>query len=401
MAIESRGYPRMTVTPKAERSIRNGHPWVYGGEVVQIDGEPQDGGLADVLSPKGSYLGTGLVNRHSKILVRLLSRNANDRFDEAFFRRRIAYALDYRQAVMETDFACCRLIFGEADQLPGLTVDRFSDILVTQILSLGMEQRKPLLFRLLVEELEKRGARPRAIYERNDVAIRELEGMEQGKGFVEMDGLETGLSGHVEICENGVYYDVDYMEGQKTGFFLDQKYNRQAVARLAKGRRVLDCFTHTGRLCPQRGQGRRRPGDGGGHFPIGYRPLQGQRRPQRHRGDGVPGGGCVRPFGGAGRSRKKVPMILSSWTRPPLPNPPLQPAAPSVAIRRSTAGPWAYCPGAGIWPPAPAPTLCGTRCSGRCSTKHPLTRAAPCGRSKPGSRPRIIPSCRMCRKRTI
>ena len=246
MAIESRGYPRMTVTQKAERSIKNGHPWVYGGEVVQIDGEPQDGGLADVLSPKGSYLGTGLVNRHSKILVRLLSRNANDRFDEGFFRRRIAYALDYRQAVMGTDFACCRLIFGEADQLPGLTVDRFSDILVTQILSLGMEQRKPLLFRLLVEELEKRGARPRAIYERNDVAIRELEGMEQGKGFVEMDGLETGLSGHVEICENGVYYDVDYMEGQKTGFFLDQKYNRQAVARLAKGRRVLDCFTHTG-----------------------------------------------------------------------------------------------------------------------------------------------------------
>ena len=246
MAIESRGYPRMTVTQKAERSIKNGHPWVYGGEVVQIDGEPQDGGLADVLSPKGSYLGTGLVNRHSKILVRLLSRNANDRFDEGFFRRRIAYALDYRQAVMGTDFACCRLIFGEADQLPGLTVDRFSDILVTQILSLGMEQRKPLLFRLLVEEMEKRGARPRAIYERNDVAIRELEGMEQGKGFVEMDGLETELSGHVEICENGVYYDVDYMEGQKTGFFLDQKYNRQAVARLAKGRRVLDCFTHTG-----------------------------------------------------------------------------------------------------------------------------------------------------------
>lgn len=179
-------------------------------------------------------------------MVRLLSRNANDRFDEGFFRRRIAYALDYRQTVMGPDFACCRLIFGEADQLPGLTVDRFSDILVTQILSLGMEQRKPLLFRLLVEELEKRGARPRAIYERNDVAIRELEGMEQGKGFVAMEGLETELSGHVEICENGVYYDVDYMEGQKTGFFLDQKYNRQAVARLAKGRRVLDCFTHTG-----------------------------------------------------------------------------------------------------------------------------------------------------------
>lgn len=246
MPIEERGYPRFTVTAKAERSIKNGHPWVYGAEVTERDGTYDNGGLADVLSPKGSYLGTGFINDQSKIWVRLLSRNANDRFDEAFFRRRVAYALDYRQTVMGADFSCCRLVFGEADQLPGLTVDRFGDILVAQTLSLGMERRKALVFRLLVEELGRRGAPIRALYERNDVAVRNLEGMEQGKGFFPLEGLETGLDGHVEVCENGVYYDVDYINGQKTGFFLDQKYNRQAVARLARGRRVLDCFTHTG-----------------------------------------------------------------------------------------------------------------------------------------------------------
>ena len=247
MAIETREYPRYTVTAKAERALRNGHPWVYGAEITNMEGKAADGELADVISQKGVYLGTGFVNSHSKILVRILSRNANDRFDEAFFRRRIAYALDYRQTVMMgEDFTCCRLIFGEADQLPGLTVDRFSDILVAQTLCLGMEQRKGMLFRLLVEELEKRSCKVRGLYERNDIALREKEGLEQGKGPFIMAGLEKELDGHVEICENGLYYDVDYCNGQKTGFFLDQKYNRQAVARLAKGRRVLDCFTHTG-----------------------------------------------------------------------------------------------------------------------------------------------------------
>ena len=246
MPIEHRGYPRFTVTPKAERAAKNGHPWIFGAEITQREGEWENGGLADVITTKGSYLGTGFVNSHSKIEVRLLSRNANDRFDADFFRRRISYALDYRQAVMGEDFCCCRLLFGEADQLPGLTVDRFSDILVSQCLCLGMEQRKEMLFSILIEELSRRGISIRALYERNDVAIRKLEGLEEGKGFFPLDGLCQNLDGHVEICENGVFYDVDYINGQKTGFFLDQKYNRQAVARLARGRRVLDCFTHTG-----------------------------------------------------------------------------------------------------------------------------------------------------------
>ena len=243
----ARDFPVFTVTPKAERSLRAGHPWVYGEEITAVEGGYRNGDMVDVVSSKGRYLGTGWVNDHSKIRVRILSRNANDIFDEAFFRRRVRYALDYRKTVMgPADYRCCRLIFGEADQFPGLTVDRFENVLVTQTLSLGMEQRKEWVFRALVEGLREDGAEIAALYERNDVAIRELEGLRQNKGFYPLEGLRDDLDGHVIITENGLRYDVDYIEGQKTGFFLDQKYNRQAAARLAQGRRVLDCFTPTG-----------------------------------------------------------------------------------------------------------------------------------------------------------
>ena len=243
----ARDFPVFTVTPKAERSLRAGHPWVYGEEITAVEGGYRNGDMVDVVSSKGRYLGTGWVNDHSKIRVRILSRNANDTFDEAFFRRRVRYALDYRKTVMgPADYRCCRLIFGEADQFPGLTVDRFENVLVTQTLSLGMEQRKEWVFRALVEGLREDGAELAALYERNDVAIRELEGLRQNKGFYPLEGLRDDLDGHVIITENGLRYDVDYIEGQKTGFFLDQKYNRQAAARLAQGRRVLDGFTHTG-----------------------------------------------------------------------------------------------------------------------------------------------------------
>ena len=242
-----RGFPAVTVTEKAERALRGGHPWVFGEEVTALEGAPENGGIVDVRSRKGRWLGAGFYNEVSKIRVRLLSRNPNDRFDENFWARRLRYALEYRRAVMGADFfSNCRLVFGEADQLHGLTVDRFGDILVTQTLCLGLERRKALLFPLLARLLWEMDAPVRAVYERNDVAIREKEGLEQGKGFFAAPGLETGLDGHVTITENGVVYDVDYIDGQKTGFFLDQKYNRQAAARLAKGRRVLDCFTHTG-----------------------------------------------------------------------------------------------------------------------------------------------------------
>ena len=241
-----RGFPRFIITPKGTRWVEQGHPWIYADEVIREEGACENGALADAVSEKGKYLGTGFVSRESKIRLRLLSRNANDRFDQAFWKRRIKYAWDYRKTVMGEDISCCRVILGEADSFPGLTVDRFSDILVTQTLSVGMEKIKPMLFPLLVQVLREDGQEIRGIYERNDVAIRALEGMEQNKGWFPLAGETPPDSTITEICENGIVYSVDVENGQKTGFFLDQKYNRLAVARLAKGRRVLDCFTHTG-----------------------------------------------------------------------------------------------------------------------------------------------------------
>ena len=241
-----RTYPKAVITEKGEKALRGGHPWVYADEITDIEGQPTNGGMCDVLSRKGRYLGTGFYNDSSKIRVRVVSRSANDRFDAAFWERRVRYALEYRKTVMREDFACCRLIFGEADGYPELTVDRFGDILVAQVLCLGTDMIKHTLYGLIVSVLAEMGERITALYERNDVKIRELEGMEEYKGFYSAEGLRTDLSGVTEITENGVRYTVDYINGQKTGFFLDQKYNRMAIRRIAQGKTVLDCFTHTG-----------------------------------------------------------------------------------------------------------------------------------------------------------
>ena len=241
-----RNFPRLIITAKGTRWVEQGHPWIYEGEVIRQEGDCENGGLMDAVSEKGKYLGTGFFSKYSKIRLRLLSRNANDRFDAAFWQRRLQYAWDYRKTVMQDDISCCRIIFGEADGFPGLTVDRFSDLLVTQTLSIGMERVKDIIFPALVELLRQDGQEIRGIFERNDVAIRELEGMAQNKGWYVLPGETPPESPVTEIRENGVYYAVDVENGQKTGFFLDQKYNRLAVARLAKGKRVLDCFTHTG-----------------------------------------------------------------------------------------------------------------------------------------------------------
>ncbi|MBR4869934.1 MAG: class I SAM-dependent rRNA methyltransferase [Oscillospiraceae bacterium] len=242
-----RSYPTVTITRKGENAIVGGHPWVYEGEVTGINGHYENGDLVDVLSQKGRYLGTGFINDHSKIRIRLISRNANDKFDEAFWERRLRYAWEYRKTVMgETDSHCCRVIFGEADSFPGLTVDRYESVLVAQVLSLGIERVKHILFPLLVKILREDGEEISGVYERNDVAIRELEGMTQGKGWYALEGEVLPSFTTVDITENGIHYTVDFEEGQKTGFFLDQKYNRLAVSKLAKGHTVLDCFTHTG-----------------------------------------------------------------------------------------------------------------------------------------------------------
>ena len=242
-----RPYPQITITPKGEAALVGGHPWVYEGEVTGLSGPVSDGQLVDVISRRGSWLGCGFFNSRSRIRVRVLSRNPNDRFDRAFWRRRIQYAWDYRKTVMgPEDSRCCRMIFGEADGFPGLTVDRFESVLVAQVLCLGMELIKEELFSLLLEVLRSDGQDAVGVYERNDVAIRGLEGMEQGKGWYPVGGEKAPDFTAVDIEENGIRYTVDFENGQKTGFFLDQKYNRQAVAKLARGRTVLDCFTHTG-----------------------------------------------------------------------------------------------------------------------------------------------------------
>lgn len=241
---QERMFPSFTVTKKAQSSIQLGHPWVYGEEIISSKGEYENGDLVDVVSEKGTYLGTGLLSEKSKIRVRILSNNANETFSPEFFRRRIKYAIDYRLNVMRDDFSSCRIIFGEADGFPGLTIDKYNDILVSQILSFGIEKRKDMIYSLLTQEFEKIGVKIKGIYERNDSSIRSLEGLDNFDGWY--DGYEHPSNGEIIINENGIKYKVDIENGQKTGFFLDQKYNRKAISNLAYGKNVLDCFTHTG-----------------------------------------------------------------------------------------------------------------------------------------------------------
>ncbi|MBR4434544.1 MAG: class I SAM-dependent rRNA methyltransferase [Clostridia bacterium] len=241
-----RQFSKATVSDKAERTLKAGHPWVYAEEILSVSGEYENGDIVDVYSLKDRYLGSGFINDNSKIRVRLISRNANDRFDGEFFRRRIRYALDYRRTVIGEGETCYRVIFGEADAFPGLTADLFGDVLVVQVLSLGFERIKTMLFDAFIEVFAEYGVILRAICERNDVAIRQKEGLAEEKGFYGDHRLDASFTGLTVIEENGVKYEIDVLNGQKTGYFLDQKYNRLAAAKIAKGRVVLDCFTHTG-----------------------------------------------------------------------------------------------------------------------------------------------------------
>ena len=221
------------------RSMKAGGPWVYDNEVERIEGEPLDGDVVSVHDYNGFCLGKGFLNRRSKLRVRMLTRNRNQEIDEDFLRMRVENAWEYRKKVVDT--GSCRVIFGEADFLPGLVVDKFSDVLVVQSLALGMDRYKSFILETLKELMAKDGISIRGIYERSDAKVREQEGMPRVKGFLS-DPFDT----KVEIVENGVRYFVDVAEGQKTGFFLDQKYNRKAIWPLCPSAEVLDCFTHTG-----------------------------------------------------------------------------------------------------------------------------------------------------------
>lgn len=238
-----RNYPRAIVTKKQAARIHQGHPWVYFDEILEIDEIQENGCLVDVFGTKDNYLGTGFYSAHSKIRIRILSSNANDTFDDAFFARRVRYALQYRKDVMKEDFRACRLVHGESDMLPGLTIDRYENVLVSEIASFGMECRKDVIYKALIDELSAMGETIDGIYERNEGELRKKEDLPQYKGWY---GEKHPASTLVEICENDICYEVDVENGQKTGFFLDQKYNRLAVRRLAEGKTILDCCTHTG-----------------------------------------------------------------------------------------------------------------------------------------------------------
>lgn len=222
------------------RTLKQGGLWIYDNEVESIMGSFEDGDIVIVRDFDGYPMGRGFINRNSKLIVRMMTRDRDTLVDEAFIRMRVKNAWEYRKKVMD-DISSCRVIFGEADFLPGLVVDKFADVLVVESLALGIDRFKGMIIDILKELMEEDGIHIRGVYERNDAKVRELEGMERYKGFIG-EPFDT----KVEIVENGVHYYVDVKDGQKTGFFLDQKYNRRAVAGLCKGARVLDCFTHTG-----------------------------------------------------------------------------------------------------------------------------------------------------------
>ena len=223
----------------AGRALKAGGAWIYDNEIDVIEGNVQDGDMVNVQDFDGYPLGQGFLNRRSTISIRMMTRKKEVNVDEAWIEMRVRSAWEYRKATVDT--ASCRLIFGEADFLPGIVVDKFEDILVVESLALGIDRWKMVILDKLKKVLAEDGIIIRGIYERSDAKVRLQEGMERYKGFIG-DPFDT----KVEIRENGVRYIVDVKDGQKTGFFLDQKYNRLAIQRLCHGKEVLDCFTHTG-----------------------------------------------------------------------------------------------------------------------------------------------------------
>ncbi len=221
------------------RTLKAGGMWVFDNEIESIMGRFENGNIVTVHDFDGYPMGRGFINQNSKIRIRLMTRNVNQEIDHEFLRDRVRMAWEYRKKTVDT--GSCRVIFGEADFLPGLVIDKFSDVLVVESLALGIDRFKLEIVELLKEELLEDGIRIRGVYERSDAKVRLNEGMERVKGF-----LSEEFDTNVEIVENGVKYLVDVRDGQKTGFFLDQKYNRLAIQKLCKDARVLDCFTHTG-----------------------------------------------------------------------------------------------------------------------------------------------------------
>lgn len=233
-------YKTTVILKKGEgRTLKAGGLWVFDNEIAKIDGEFENGDIVSVLDFDGYFMGYGFINTNSKITVRLLTCKKDDVVDEKFIEKRVRDAWNYRKDTIDT--SSCRIIFGEADFLPGIVVDKFSDVLVVESLALGIDKLKPVILDCLKKVLAEDHITVRGVYERSDAKVRQNEGMERYKGFI---GREFDTK--VEIVENGVHYYVDVRDGQKTGFFLDQKNNRKSVQRIVKDKTVLDCFTHTG-----------------------------------------------------------------------------------------------------------------------------------------------------------
>ena len=230
---------RITLKRNEGRTLSAGGLWIFDNEIDRVSGEYENGDIVEVVSYKDDFLGYGYINDHSKIRIRILSRNKDEIIDKEFFRKRIADAWNYRKSVVETN--CCRVVFSDSDRLPGLIIDKFNDVLVFEIDTLGMDVRKDMLVEACREVFEQDGINIRGIYERSDARVRTLEGLERVKGFLS-EPFET----LIEVEENGVKLKVNIAEGQKTGYFLDQKYNHLYIRNLCRDKEVLDCCTHTG-----------------------------------------------------------------------------------------------------------------------------------------------------------
>ena len=236
-------YPTITISNEGETWLQKGQMWMYRNNLVQADEKIPDGGIVNIISNDGTYYGTGFYSPISHITCRILTKDESETIDQAFFEKRIRFAYDYRKTVEPNNLSNCRYVFGEADLLPGLVVDCYNDILVTQISNTGMEQHKQMIYDILLEVFEENDHIIQAIYERNDIKVREKEGLPTYKGFFYNP---NHISPQTIINENGIQLQVDIENGQKTGYFLDQKSNRVLLRNIARDKRVLDCFSHTG-----------------------------------------------------------------------------------------------------------------------------------------------------------
>lgn len=232
----------VTISEEGEKWLKKGQMWMYKNNVVDLDETIENGSVVDIMTTSNEYIGTGFISQKSHILVRILTKNQNEIIDRDFFKKRICFAYEFRKTVEEENITNCRIIFGEADQLPGLTVDRYNDILVCQISSYGLDKIKDMIYEILLEVLHEDGQDVKGIYERNDIQVRSKEGLTMYKGYWKNMNFPTKTI----IDENGLKLHIDVENGQKTGYFLDQKSNRVLLRKIAHGKRILDCFTHTG-----------------------------------------------------------------------------------------------------------------------------------------------------------